>query len=187
MVLQSPYLPEESVYKDERVLDTGLPKFFHVYHSCIKQSLTTAEAPFSNSRSALYATFAISESVPSLSDMTEGLVSSHNSPNELCLLETRARETVCTASWLNTVGHPSAQRITVPTILTLPRFAGHPILVLHGVFPKATTVGIHGKKSPWSASCFVLFGIPITFLFGLRDQRRIGFDVCLRLVHCSTS
>lgn len=124
--------------------------------------------------------------LPALKDITESLtLYSTTSPETHILLETCAPRSICSEEWLTKSRRIPLKKIDLPSNMSPFRFAGHPIYALYGVQLAASIADIQGQTHSRKLFVYVLPPTPSSFLLGLTDQRRLGFDISLTENHSS--
>lgn len=165
-------------------LDAWLAEFFEVYDRSDSPLSSTANSSLTCSHVSTGSVVPLS--LPQLKDIMDTLTLYSNSTStQYILLDTGAPRSFCSENWLKQASWAPLQKVDLPLNTPPFRFAGHPVRTLYGVKLAASIFDITGKRHILKIFVYVLPSTPIPFLFGLTDQRRLAFDICLREKHAS--
>lgn len=169
---------------DDEAMDAWMADLFAVLDNI---EASTGSAPHSVGPSMSDNSYGfVPMSLPELKGIMETLtLYSSTSADQHILLDTGAPRSICSVDWLEKANWAPLQTVALPANTPPFRFAGHPIRAMYGVKLAATLTDIQGHKHVLKIFAYVLPSTPIPFLFGLTDQRRLGFDLCLREQHSS--
>lgn len=166
---------------DNFQLETWLADLLDDYDSCPPITSTEFPSSISSDESTHYASFSVPVSVDNLSTvMTEFVFHSQETPKPHLLLNTRAPKTICNSSWLKQHNWTTVKVVELPNDIPPFRFAASPIHALFGVCLLGMVNDNKDTAQKIHLLSFVLRDVPIAFLLGFQDQRRLGFDMCLR-------
>lgn len=113
--------------------------------------------------------------------MEDFIFHTHCTHNAHFLLDIAAPKTIYSEAWLEKTGWKSIKRVVLYEEVPPFRFSGHHIRALYGVCLSAVITDIKGSLHTLNLFSFVLPDVSTPFLLGLKDQRLLDFDICLRL------
>lgn len=98
-------------------------------------------------------------------------------------LDTRASPSICSNEWLEKANWAPLKKIELATNMPPLRLSRHAVCALYGSRLEAKITDLKGEDHILKILADVLSSTAIPFLLGLTDQRRLGFDTCLREDH----